>query len=125
MPWNLFTAFPALISWWAATSTLATSRVGKILSLILWFYRPTVADGIGVYTIEVDPETRGIVGYSLPEADGSVVTLYEDEYWPEPEVSQFLSERIDSAEVGMDEPIGEALVDLTRIGVGESVLAIW
>lgn len=78
--------------------------------------------GIGVYTIEVDPETRGIVGYSLPEADGSIVTLYEDEYWPEPEVSQFLSERIDSAEVGMDEPIGEALVDLTRIGVGESVL---
>jgi 2',3'-cyclic-nucleotide 2'-phosphodiesterase (5'-nucleotidase family) len=78
--------------------------------------------GIGVYTIEVDRGTRSIVGYNLPEAEGSIVTLYEDEYWPEPEVSEFLSERIDSAEVGMDEPLGRALVDLTRVGVGESVL---
>ena len=78
--------------------------------------------GVGVYTLKVDPGTRRIVGYSLPEADGSVVTLYEDEYWPEPEISEFLTEKIDSAEVGLDEPIGRTLSDLTRIGVGESVL---
>ena len=78
--------------------------------------------GVGVYTLRVDPETKKIVGYDLPEADGSVVTLYEDEYWPEPGISEFLSAEIDTAEVGMDEPIGQALVDLTRIGVGESVL---
>jgi 5'-nucleotidase/UDP-sugar diphosphatase len=78
--------------------------------------------GVGVYTLRVDPETKKIVGYDLPEADGSVVTLYEDEYWPEPGISEFLSGEIDTAEVGMDEPIGRTLVDLTRIGVGESVL---
>jgi len=78
--------------------------------------------GVGVYTLRVDPETKKIVGYDLPEADGSVVTLYEDEYWPEPGISEFLSAKIDTAEVGMDEAIGQALVDLTRIGVGESVL---
>jgi 2',3'-cyclic-nucleotide 2'-phosphodiesterase (5'-nucleotidase family) len=78
--------------------------------------------GVGVYTIEVDPGTRKIVGYKLPEADGSIVTLYEDEYWPEPEIAAFLTEKIDSAEVGMDVPIGQAVTDLTRIGVGESIL---
>ncbi|HVP57741.1 MAG TPA: bifunctional UDP-sugar hydrolase/5'-nucleotidase, partial [bacterium] len=78
--------------------------------------------GVGVYTIKVDPESKKIIGYNLPEADGSIVTLYEDEYWPEPEVSEFLSAEIDTAEAGMDEPIGRALTDLTRVGVGESVL---
>jgi 5'-nucleotidase/UDP-sugar diphosphatase len=78
--------------------------------------------GIGVYTIKVDRQTRSIVGYDLPEADGSIVTLYEDEYWPDPEISAFLTEKIDSAEVGMDVPIGEAVTDLTRVGVGESIL---
>ena len=78
--------------------------------------------GVGVYDLKLDPWTRQIIGYTLPEADGSIVTLYEDEYWPKPEISEFLSEKIDSAEVGMDQPIGRALVDLTRVGVGESVL---
>ncbi|MFH1220494.1 MAG: bifunctional UDP-sugar hydrolase/5'-nucleotidase [Candidatus Eisenbacteria bacterium] len=78
--------------------------------------------GVGVYDLNLDPRTRQIIGYTLPEADGSIVTLYEDEYWPKPEISEFLSEKIDSAEVGMDQPIGRALVDLTRVGVGESVL---
>jgi 2',3'-cyclic-nucleotide 2'-phosphodiesterase (5'-nucleotidase family) len=78
--------------------------------------------GVGVYTLNVDPQSKKIIGYTLPEADGSIVTLYEDEFWPEPEISQFLKEKIDSAEVGMDEPIGRAITDLTRVGVGESVL---
>ncbi|MFZ1946161.1 MAG: bifunctional UDP-sugar hydrolase/5'-nucleotidase [bacterium] len=78
--------------------------------------------GVGVYKLLVDRGTRKIVGYDLPEAEGSIITLYEDEYWPEPEISQYLSAKIDTAEVGMDEPIGRAVTDLTRVGVGESVL---
>ena len=78
--------------------------------------------GVGLYTFKVDRETRKIVGYELPEADGSIITLYEDEYWPESETSEFLSGKMDTAEAGMDVPIGRAIVDLTRIGVGESVL---
>jgi 2',3'-cyclic-nucleotide 2'-phosphodiesterase (5'-nucleotidase family) len=78
--------------------------------------------GVGIYNLKIDPQTSKIIGYSLPEADGSIVTLYEDEYWPQPEISKFLSEKRDSAEVGMDQPIGRTLVDLTRVGVGESVL---
>jgi 5'-nucleotidase/UDP-sugar diphosphatase len=79
--------------------------------------------GIGIYEILVDPETRTVVGYDLPEGSGqSITTLFEDEYWPDPETAEFLGEWIDSAEVGMDEPIGRALHDISRVGVGESPL---
>jgi len=79
--------------------------------------------GAGIYEILVDPNTRTIVGYELPEGGGqSIVTLFEDEYWPDPETVEFLSEWIDSAEVGMDEPVGMALNDISRVGVGESPL---
>ncbi len=78
--------------------------------------------GVGIYEILVDRHTRKIVGYELPEWNGSIVTLYEDEFWPDSSMAQFIGEWVDSAEVGMDEPIGRALVDITRVGVGESPL---
>lgn len=79
--------------------------------------------GIGIYEILVDPVTKTVVGYELPEGrDQSIVTLFEDEYWPDAETAEFLAEWIDSAEVGMDEPIGMAINDISRVGVGESPL---
>jgi 2',3'-cyclic-nucleotide 2'-phosphodiesterase (5'-nucleotidase family) len=78
--------------------------------------------GVGVYEIFVDPETKKIVGHSLAEAGGSIVSLFEDEYWPDAEMAEFIEEWVDTAEVGMDEPIGRALIDITRVGVGESQL---
>jgi 2',3'-cyclic-nucleotide 2'-phosphodiesterase (5'-nucleotidase family) len=79
--------------------------------------------GVGIYEILVDPETRQIVGYDMPEADdGSIVTLFEDEWWPDEEIGAFISEWVDTAEVGMDEPVGRALFDISRVGVGESQL---
>ncbi len=76
--------------------------------------------GVGVYEIEVDPGTRRIVGYDWAESNGGIVTLFEDEFWPDDDVAVFIEEWVDSAEVGMDEPVGRALVDITRVGVGES-----
>lgn len=78
--------------------------------------------GIGLYEIEIDPGTKKIVGYDWAESDGAIVTLFEDEFWPDDDVAMFIQEWVDSAEVGMDEPIGRALIDITRVGVGESQL---
>ncbi|MFH1311726.1 MAG: bifunctional UDP-sugar hydrolase/5'-nucleotidase [Candidatus Eisenbacteria bacterium] len=78
--------------------------------------------GVGVYEILVDPGSKKIVGYNLAESGGSIVSLFEDEYWPDAEVAEFIEEWVDTAEVGMDEPIGRALIDITRVGVGESQL---
>jgi 2',3'-cyclic-nucleotide 2'-phosphodiesterase (5'-nucleotidase family) len=78
--------------------------------------------GVGIYEIHVDPETKKIVGYDMAESGGSIVTLFEDEYWPDAEMAEFIQEWVDTAEVGMDEPIGRALIDISRVGVGESPL---
>ncbi|MFC1799670.1 bifunctional metallophosphatase/5'-nucleotidase, partial [Candidatus Eisenbacteria bacterium] len=78
--------------------------------------------GVGLYEIEIDPGTRKIIGYDWAESDGAIVTLFEDEFWPDDDVAMFIQEWVDSAEVGMDEPIGRALIDITRVGVGESQL---
>jgi 5'-nucleotidase/UDP-sugar diphosphatase len=78
--------------------------------------------GVGIYEITVDPGTKQIIGYDLPETNGSIVTLFEDEFWPDPKIAAYISQWVDSAEVGMDEPIGEAKRDITRVGVGESQL---
>jgi 5'-nucleotidase/UDP-sugar diphosphatase len=76
--------------------------------------------GVGLYEITVDPETKQIIGYELSETDGGILTLFEDEWWPDEEMARFIGEWVDSAEVGMDEPIGRALIDISRVGVGES-----
>jgi len=76
--------------------------------------------GVGVYEIKVDPDTKQIIGYDLSETDGELLTLFEDEWWPEEEMAEFIGKWVDSAEVGMDEPIGRALIDISRVGVGES-----
>jgi 5'-nucleotidase/UDP-sugar diphosphatase len=78
--------------------------------------------GVGVYEIKVDPKTRKIIGYDFAESEGAIVTLFEDEWWPEPDMAEFIGEWVDSAEVGMDEPVGRALIDISRVGVGESPL---
>jgi 2',3'-cyclic-nucleotide 2'-phosphodiesterase (5'-nucleotidase family) len=76
--------------------------------------------GVGVYEITVDPDTKQIIGYNFSETDGELLTLFEDEWWPDDEMAQFIGEWVDTAEVGMDEPIGRALIDISRVGVGES-----
>jgi 5'-nucleotidase/UDP-sugar diphosphatase len=76
--------------------------------------------GVGVYEITVDPDTKQIIGYNFPESAGELITLFEDEWWPDQETAGFIESRVDSAEVGMDEPIGRALIDISRVGVGES-----
>ena len=79
--------------------------------------------GVGIFELLVDAGTKKIIGYELPEGrDQSIATLFEDEYWPDPEMSEFIEEWVDSAEVGMDEPVGRALYDISRVGVGESPL---
>jgi 2',3'-cyclic-nucleotide 2'-phosphodiesterase (5'-nucleotidase family) len=69
---------------------------------------------LGQVTIEVDPQTKTLSGYSLPAVDGSLVTLFEDEFCPLAEVCVRVDSLIAEAEKGMDEPIGRTLTTLHR-----------
>jgi 5'-nucleotidase / UDP-sugar diphosphatase len=76
--------------------------------------------GIGVVDLLIDPKTKTLAGYELPDYRGSLITLFEDEWWPDAETAQMIEEKVAEAEQGMDRVIGEATVDLTRGGDGET-----
>jgi 5'-nucleotidase/UDP-sugar diphosphatase len=70
--------------------------------------------GLGEVTIEVDPETKTLAGYTLPEPENGLVTLFEDEFCPLQTMCVKVDSLIAEAEKGMDEPIGSTLVTLYR-----------
>lgn len=76
--------------------------------------------GLGHVDLLIDRRTKAIVGYELADSRGALITLFEDEWWPESETSAMIGEMVAEAEQGMDEIIGTAEVDLTRGGEGET-----
>jgi 5'-nucleotidase/UDP-sugar diphosphatase len=68
----------------------------------------------------IDPETKTLAGYELPGYRGALITLFEDEWWPEAEMTALVEARVDEAEVGMDRVIGRTDIDLTRGGEGQT-----
>ncbi|MDP8220227.1 MAG: bifunctional UDP-sugar hydrolase/5'-nucleotidase [Candidatus Stygibacter frigidus] len=79
--------------------------------------------GIGHITLKIDPETKTISGYELPAMrEGMMVTMFEDEFIPEPEIAKTISEQQQLAEAGMDEVIGTAAIHLTKDGDAQSLI---
>lgn len=76
--------------------------------------------GVGHVDLLIDPETKTLAGYELPSYRGALITLFEDEWWPDAETAEMVEERVAEAEAGMDRVIGFADVDLTRGGEGET-----
>ncbi len=77
---------------------------------------------IGHIDLIIDPETKSIMGYTLPGEDGGLITLFEDEWWPDKEISPWLIEETEKAEEGLDDVIGETKVFITRGGEGETLM---
>ncbi len=73
---------------------------------------------LGWITLTIDPETKTVSGYELPALrEGAMVTLFEDQFIPDPEISQTIAAQVAIAEAGMDEIIGSAGVYLSRTNV--------
>jgi len=74
---------------------------------------------VGHVTLKIDKETKTLSGYETPaKREGVLVTLFEDEFLPEPEIADSILAMQKRAEVGMDEVIGEAGIYLSRLGTG-------
>ena len=74
--------------------------------------------GLGLITLTIDPETKTISGYEAPALrEGSMITLFEDQFIPEPEISKIIEAQVAVAEKGMDEIVGSAGVHLSRTNV--------
>ncbi|MDO9578933.1 MAG: bifunctional UDP-sugar hydrolase/5'-nucleotidase [Candidatus Cloacimonadales bacterium] len=74
---------------------------------------------IGHVILKIDKETKTLSGYEEPAIrEGVLVTLFEDEFLPEPGIADSILAMQQRAEVGMDEVIGEAAIYLSRSGSG-------
>jgi len=78
--------------------------------------------GIGVVTLEIDDDTHTLCGYRLHGDNDDIVTLFEEEFPRDPDESIAIDTVVARVEKGMDQPIGSALVTLTRSGRLESLM---
>ena len=69
--------------------------------------------GIGHIRLAYDTETGAMLGYDLPAGE-EYISLFHDEFWPDPEIAAMLEEMRLSAEQGMDEVIGVAEQEIPR-----------
>ncbi|MDA3813283.1 MAG: bifunctional UDP-sugar hydrolase/5'-nucleotidase [Candidatus Cloacimonetes bacterium] len=74
---------------------------------------------VGHVTIKIEKKTKTISGYESPAInEGVLVTLFEDEYFADEEIGDTVLVMQQIAEVGMDEIIGEASMNITKLGSG-------
>jgi 5'-nucleotidase/UDP-sugar diphosphatase len=69
---------------------------------------------IGHITISYDTRIGKMTGYRVHHDRGALVSLFEDEFWPDEGVAEVINERVAVAEQGLDEQIGETRVNLKR-----------
>jgi len=74
--------------------------------------------GVGWITLNIDPQTKSITGYDKAAVrEGVLVTLFEDQFIPDPEIAPMIAKHVEIAEAGMDEIVGNAGVYLSRVNV--------
>ncbi|HHV37541.1 MAG TPA: multifunctional 2',3'-cyclic-nucleotide 2'-phosphodiesterase/5'-nucleotidase/3'-nucleotidase [Candidatus Cloacimonetes bacterium] len=73
---------------------------------------------LGIITLKIDPETKTVSGWETPAIrEGAMVTLFEDQFFPDPESSELIEHYVSIAEEGMDEVVGYAGSHLSRTNV--------
>jgi 2',3'-cyclic-nucleotide 2'-phosphodiesterase (5'-nucleotidase family) len=78
-----------------------------------WAY----GSSIGHVTLKIDKETKTISGFEAPsEYGGVLISTFEEEWIPEPEIAEEIARQTAIAEAGMDDVIGVADVYLSRMG---------
>lgn len=76
---------------------------------------------LGLAIIEMDRQTKSIIGYRLPAKDSGLLLLTEDQFWPDPKIYASIKRAQYEVERGYDEIIGRTDLALTR-GQGEAPL---
>jgi 2',3'-cyclic-nucleotide 2'-phosphodiesterase (5'-nucleotidase family) len=69
---------------------------------------------VGHVTLTYDLNAKTIVGYDTHADRGALVTLYQDEFWPDQGVSETINAQVEEAEQGLDEILGETRTNLER-----------
>ena len=78
---------------------------------------------IGHAILLIDRETKTLVGYDTPHGQGTLITLFEDELWPDAEIAEVIRPYHDEAEAEMNKVIGKAAVSMGRGDAGANLVA--
>ena len=76
---------------------------------------------LGHVTLSIDRATKTLVGYDTHFDRGALLTLLEDETWPDPTEAEIIGGQVAEAERGLEEEIGRAEVPITG-GTAENSL---
>ena len=71
---------------------------------------------LGHIMLDVDRSTKQVVGWEAPRRDGILVTLFQDEWWPDEDMKGQLRPFIETAEKGLNVKVGSSRVELSRRG---------
>ena len=77
---------------------------------------------VGHAILLIDQATGTLVGYDTPHDRGTLITLFEDELWPEETMQAALKPYVDEAEAAMNMVVGSSAVNLTRGGPGSNLI---
>jgi 2',3'-cyclic-nucleotide 2'-phosphodiesterase (5'-nucleotidase family) len=78
--------------------------------------------GLGHAILLVDPQLKEIVGWERSHDRGTIVTLFEDQHWPDQEIAEVIRPHQEKAEQEMARVVGETAVPLTRGDAGANVM---
>ncbi len=78
---------------------------------------------LGHAVLLVDRQTRALVGYEPADAQGTLITLFEDEIWPDQATADVIRPHHEAAEAEMGKVIGSSSTPLGRGGPGASPVA--
>ncbi|MCK9995560.1 MAG: bifunctional metallophosphatase/5'-nucleotidase [Candidatus Krumholzibacteria bacterium] len=71
---------------------------------------------IGHAVLLIDRKTRELLGYEGSHDRGTLITLFEDEIWPDPEIVEVIRPYHEQAEAEMGKVIGSSAISMVRGG---------
>jgi 5'-nucleotidase/UDP-sugar diphosphatase len=77
---------------------------------------------LGHAILKIDRATRSLIGYEAPQDGSTLVTLFEDELWPDRPTQEVLKPWIEKTDKQMDEVVGHAAINLGRGDAGSNLV---
>ncbi len=77
---------------------------------------------LGHAILLVDRHTRRLVGYDRPHDRGTIVTLFEDELWPDTEITEVIRPWREKTDAELEQIVGHTAVPLTRGDAGSNLV---
>jgi len=77
---------------------------------------------IGHAILKFETGTRSLIGYEAPHDRGVIITLHEDELWPDAEMAEILRPWIEKTDVEMNKVVGQCATNLGRGDAGSNLV---